>query len=161
VWIAERQNKNDTFKGNVHFHLITNKYWKIEKWWNYGLTLQKKNGIIPRDKDFKPSSAFDVKQLNTNEIRRITSYVTKYVTKNNEKFKCQVWNCSRKVSELYTDFYTTTEFTDQFKRLNAVSKEFTDKDPKSPVINVKMIELNRQTMPLYKRLDDKNKSLMD
>ena len=161
MWIAERQNKNDTFKGNVHFHLITNKYWKIEKWWNYGLTLQKKNGIIPRDKDFKPSSAFDVKQLNTNEIRRITSYVTKYVTKNNEKFKCQVWNCSRKVSELYTDFYTTTEFTDQFKRLNAVSKEFTDKDPKSPVINVKMIELNRQTMPLYKRLDDKNKSLMD
>jgi len=102
-----------------------------------------------------------VKQLNTNDIRRITSYVTKYVTKNNDKFKCQVWNCSRKVSELYTDFYTTTEYTDQFKRLNAISKEYVDKDPKNPVINVKMIELNRQTMPLYKRLDDKNKSLMD
>jgi len=76
-----------------------------------------------------------------------------------QNLKCQVWNCSRKVSELYTDFYTNTEFTDQFIKLNAVTKEYIDKDFKSPVINVKMIDLNRQTMPLYKRLDDKNKSL--
>ena len=79
---------------------------------------------------------------------QITSYVTKYITKNNEKFKCQVWNCSRKVSELYTDFYANSEFTDQFIKLNAVYK--------SPVANVKMIELNRQTLRLYKRLDEKN-----
>ena len=117
---------------------------------------QQKNGIHPRDKDFKPSSAFDIKQLNASNIKRISSYVTKYVTKNNKKFKCQVWNCSKKVSELYTDFYTTTEFTDQFKRLNAVTKEIVDKDRKSPVIDVKMIDLNRRTLPLYKRLDDKN-----
>ena len=26
VWVAERQTKNDAFKGNVHFHMITNKY---------------------------------------------------------------------------------------------------------------------------------------
>ncbi|MEN3323750.1 hypothetical protein VP395_08425 [Mariniflexile soesokkakense] len=156
IWVVERQTKNDEFKGNPHFHMITNKYWKIEKWWNYWLTLQQKNGVIPRDKDFKPSSAFDVRQLNATNIKRITSYVTKYVTKNNEKFKCQIWNCSKKVSELYTDFYTSAEFTDQFKRLNAVTKEITNKDIKSPVINVKMIDLNRQTLPLYKRLDDKN-----
>jgi hypothetical protein len=159
LWVIERQTKNNEFKGNPHFHMITNKYWKIDKWWNYWLTLQQKNGITPREKDFKPSSAFDVKQLNSNNISRITSYVTKYVTKNNAKFDCQVWNCSRKISELYTDFYTKTEFTDQFKRLNAVSKEFVDKDPKNPVINVKMIELNRHTIPLYKRLDNKNISL--
>ena len=157
VWVVERQTKNNEFNGNPHFHLITNKYWKIDKWWNYWLTLQEKNNIIPREKDFKPTSAFDVKQLNSNNIRRITSYVTKYVTKNNAKFKCQVWNCSKKVSQLYTDFYTNTEFTDQFTRLKAVSKEFIDKDSKSPVINVKIIELNRKTIPLYKRLDDKNK----
>jgi hypothetical protein len=30
-----------------------------------------------------------------------------------------------------------------------------DKDYKSPVINVKLIDLNRQTLPLYQRLDDK------
>lgn len=156
VWVVERQTKNTTFKGNAHFHMITNKYWKIEKWWNYWLDLQIKNGIKPREENFRPSSAFDVKQLNTNNIRRISSYVTKYVTKNNAKFNCQVWNCSRKVSELYTDFYTNTSFLDNFKRLNAISKEYVDRDPKKPVINVKMIDLNRNTLPLYKRLDDKN-----
>lgn len=26
VWVAEREYKNDAFKGNVHFHMITNKY---------------------------------------------------------------------------------------------------------------------------------------
>jgi hypothetical protein len=158
VWIAERQNKNDTFKGNVNFHLITNKYWEIDKWWNYWIDLQLKNGIKPRKKDFKPSSAFYVKQLNSNNIRSIASYVTKYVTKNDAKFKCQVWNCSKRVSELYTDFYTTTEFTDNFARLNAVLKEFVVKDNiDRPFLNIKMIDLNRKTLPLYKRLDDKNK----
>lgn len=159
VWVVERQTKNTEFVGNVHFHMITNKFWKIEKWWNYWMDLQKKNGVIPRDKNFKPSSAFDVKQLNSANIRRIASYVTKYVTKNNAKFKCQVWNCSRRVSELYTDFYTTTEFTDQFERLGAVLKTFEVKDQNRPFLNIKMINLNRQTLPLYKRLDTKNKAL--
>ncbi|WP_029034235.1 rolling circle replication-associated protein [Salinimicrobium terrae] len=160
VWIAERQTKNDAFKGNVHFHMITNKYWRVEKWWNYWIELQIKNGIKPRKKDFKPSSAFDVKQLNSSNIRSIASYVTKYVTKNDAKFKCQVWNCSKRVSELYTDFYTTTEFTDQFKRLNAVLKEFEVKDHiERPFLNVKMIDLNRKTLPLYRRLDEKNRKI--
>ena len=101
-----------------------------------------------------------MKQLNSNNIRSIASYVTKYVTKNDAKFKCQVWNCSKRISELYTDFYTTTEFTDQFKRLNAVLKEFEVKDHiNRPFLNVKMIDLNRTTLPLYKRLDDKNRTL--
>lgn len=160
VWVAERQTKNDAFKGNVHFHMITNKYWKIEKWWNYWIDLQLKNGIKPRKKDFKPSSAFDVKQLNSSNIRSIASYVTKYVTKNNAKFKCQAWNCSKRISELYTDFYTTTDFVDNFKRLNAVLKEFEVKDHiERPFLNIKMIDLNRQTLPLYKRLDEKNKTI--
>ena len=156
LWVVEQQTKNNEFKGNPHFHMITNKYWKIDRWWNYWIDLQLKNGIKPRNKDYKPSSAFDLRQLNSNNIRSIASYVTKYVTKNNDKFKCQVWNCSRGVSELYTDFYTTSEFTDQFKRLGAISKEIVDTDSKNPVINVKMINLNRHTLPLYKRLDDKN-----
>ena len=78
------------------------------------------------------------------------------------KFKCQVWNCSKRVSELYTDFYTTTEFTDQFKRLKAVLKEFEVKDHiDRPFLNIKMINLDRTTLPLYKRLDEKNKALKD
>jgi len=159
LWVVERQTKNDQFKGNVHFHMITNKYWKIEKWWNYWIDLQKKNGIVPRDENYKPSSAFDVRELNSNNIRAIGSYVTKYITKNNDTFDCQVWNCSRQISELYTDFYTDTDFVDEFKKLDAILKEFTVKDHiDRPILNVKMINLNRQTLPLYKRLDDKNKS---
>jgi len=161
IWIIERQTKNAVFKNNIHFHMITNKHWKIKKWWNYWMDLQIKNGIKPREKDFRPSSAFDVKQLTTNNAKGLSSYVTKYVTKNNDKFKCQVWNCSKKISQLYTDFYTKEDFTDQFIKLNAVSKEFIDRDSKSPVISVKMIELNRQTMPLYKRLDDKNNNVIN
>lgn len=162
VWVAERQTKNDVFEGNVHFHMITNKYWKINKWWNYWIDLQLKNGIKPRDKDYKPSSAFDVRQLNSKNIRSIASYVTKYVTKNDAKFRCQVWNCSRAVSELYTDFYTTEEYTDQFKRMGAVLKEMEVKDhSNNPFLKIKMINLNRNTLPMYKRLDDKNISLIN
>jgi len=101
-----------------------------------------------------------VKQLHSSNIRSIASYVTKYVTKNNAKFKCQVWNCSKRISELYTDFYTTTEFVDNFKRLNAVIKEFEMKDHiDQPFLQIKMIDLNRKTLPLYKRLDEKNKTI--
>ena len=160
VWVVERQNKNDVFKGNVHFHMLSNKYWDIEKWWNYWMNLQIKNGIVPRDKDYKPSSAFDVKQINTNNIKAIASYLTKYVTKNDEEFRCQVWNCSKKVSELYTDFYTTEGFVDQFERLNAIEKSYEIRDDADrKFLDIKLINLNRQTLPLYKRLDEKNREI--
>ena len=46
---------------------------------------------------------------------------------------------------------------DQFKRLNAVLKEFEVKDHiERPFLNIKMIDLNRTTLPMYKRLDEKN-----
>ena len=71
-----------------------------------------------------------------------------------------MWNCSKRVSQLYTDLYQTTEFTDQFKRLNAVLKEFDVKDHREqPFLKNKMIDLNSKTLPLYKRLDEKNKNL--
>lgn len=162
VWVIERQTKNDAFKGNAHFHMITNKYWEIQKWWNYWINLQMKNGVQPREKDFKPSSAFDVKQLNSNNIKSIASYVTKYVTKNNAKFMCQVWNCSKKVSQLYTDFYSTQEFTKQFEKMGQVHKSFEVKDfINNKLLDVKLINLNKQTLPLYRRLDDKNKVIIN
>lgn len=121
-------------------------------------TKEKRNS--PKRRKLQTVIAFDVRELNSNNIRSIASYVTKYVTKNNDKFKCQVWNCSRQVSELYTDFYTDSSFVDEFKKLDAVLKEFEVKDHiNRMIINVKMINLNRQTLPLYKRLDIKNKAL--
>ena len=83
--------------------------------------------------------------MNSSNIRSIASYVTKYVTKKNAKIKCQVWHCSKRISELYPDFYTTTEFTDNFIRLNAVIKEFEVKDHiDQPFLKIKMIDLNKK-----------------
>lgn len=47
LWVAERQTNNEVFKDNIHFHIINNKFWKIDKWWPYWLGLQKKFGIVP------------------------------------------------------------------------------------------------------------------
>ena len=72
----------------------------------------------------------------------------------------QVWNCSKKVSELYTDFYTTEEFVRQFEKLNAIEKTYELRDDNDKkFLDIKLINLNRHTLPLYKRLDEKNKEI--
>ena len=43
-------------------------------------------------------------------MKKLQTYVTKYITKNKAQFDCQVWNCSKKVSQLYTDFYSGFRF---------------------------------------------------
>jgi len=97
--------------------MITNSYLKIEPTWNYWLNLQAKNGIKPRNESFRPSSAFDVKSIGTKNPSSIGMYLTKYVTKNQEKFKCQVWNCSKGVSRLYTDFYSDYSYIEQLEKI--------------------------------------------
>lgn len=70
------------------------------------------------------------------------------------------WNFIVARSKAYPDNYPTTEFTEQFERLDAVLKVFEVKDHiDRPFLNVKMIDLNRTTLPLYRRLDDKNKNV--
>lgn len=160
LWVAEKQTKNKVFKDNIHFHLITNKFWKIDRWWKYWLEIQLKFGITPRDKNYKPSSAFDVKNINSNNIRGIVKYLTKYVTKNDGQFGCQVWNCSKKISRLYTDFYTDIDFLRQLQRLErdgvlggeikTIRKEFC-------LLN--FIPLNNRTTNFYNRIDEKNLSV--
>ena len=60
------------------------------------------------------------------------------------------------VFQSYTQTSYYNKFTDQFKRLNAVLEEFEVKDHREqPFLKVKMIDLNRKTLPLYKRLDEK------
>lgn len=156
LWVAERQNKNPTFKGNIHFHLITNKYWKIDKVWKYWLSLQKKHGIIPRNQNFSPTSAFDVKAIGGNSVKSIGIYLTKYVTKNNEAFKCQVWNCSKRISQLYTDFYTDFSFIKEIERLEE-AKEITVKRVKEEYCNLMFYPLTKTTIRFYDRLHQKNK----
>jgi hypothetical protein len=83
----------------MFFHLISNKYWKIQKHWDYWLNLQRKHGILPRDEGFKATSAFDVRAVNNKNVKKIGTY------------------CSKKISRLYTDFYTDFSFVKLFELL--------------------------------------------
>ena len=157
LWVAEKQTENKLFKDNIHFHIITNKFWKINKWWPYWLDLQARHGIVPREASFKPSSAFNVKQIQKDNIRGLVKYLTSYVTKNSSAFGCQVWNCSKKISRLYTDFYTGLSFIREFERLEKEGRLGGQiKTIPLEFCNVNLIPMNRTTMRLYERLDVKN-----
>jgi hypothetical protein len=159
LWVAEKQNKNTVFKNNIHYHLITNKYWDIQKWWHYWLDLQAKFDIKPSDENYKPSSAFDVRQINSKNIKSVCNYLTKYVTKNVSEFDCQVWNCSKKISRLYTDFYSGVSFIRTLERLqeeNLLGGEI--KTFKQDYCDVKLVPLNHTTMPFYDKIQQENKT---
>lgn len=158
LWVAERQTNNAIFKDNIHFHIVNNKFWKIDQWWQYWIDLQKKFGVLPRDESFKPSSAFNVKHVNSNNIKGIINYLTAYVTKNSSEFDCQVWNCSKKISRLYTDFYSGMEFIHEFERLEAAGQLGGEiKKFKQEFCNINIIPLNRTTINFYSKIDNKNK----
>lgn len=158
LWVAEKQSKNEIFKDNIHFHLITNKYWKIERWWNYWLEVQKTQGIVPRDENYKPSSAFDVRVVNSNNIKGVGNYITKYITKNTSQYRCMVWNCSRKISQLYTDFYSDQDFLNQLEKLQAADQLGGKiKTYKQEHCDIHLIPLNNKTNRFYNKIDEQNK----
>ena len=161
LWVAEKQQDNKVFKDNIHFHVITNKHWEIKKWWGYWLALQKNNGIIPRDENYKPSSAFDVKTITKNNVKGIGNYLTHYVTKNKGEFLCQIWNCSKKVSWLYTNFIDNMSFIKRIEALekqNLLGGERKIYPPKDYSVT-HAIPVNRVTVNLYRRIDEKNKEV--
>jgi hypothetical protein len=160
LWVAEKQTDNEIFKDNIHFHLITNKYWKIDKWWPYWIDLQKRRGVLPRQESYNPSSAFDVKSITGANVKAIANYLTHYVTKNEASFMCQVWNCSKKVSRLYTSLYEDSSFLkklDQLEKHKLLGGERKIYDQE--YCSVHTIPLNRNTLKLYSKLDEKNKEV--
>lgn len=160
LWVAEKQSKNTVFIDNIHFHLITNKYWDIKKWWGYWLDVQAKAGIKPANENYKPSSAFDVRQINSQNIKSVGNYLTKYVTKNLSVFGCQVWNCSKKISRLYTDFYSGMSFIRQLEKLEEAKLLGGEiKTFKQEYCDVKLIPLNRVTLPFYKKIERENRRI--
>ena len=160
LWVAEKQTLNQTFQGNIHFHLITNKYWPLQKWWNYWLEVQAKHGIKPRDENFRPGSAFNVRLIKSDNIKGIGTYLTKYVTKNDSLFGCQVWNCSKKISRLYTCFYSGIQIINKFERLQEQGLlDGEIKTYKQDFCNINIIPLNKLVMRFYKPIEDKNKEL--
>src|SRR5206468_12662189 len=116
LWVAEKQTKNKIFKNNIHFHLITNVFWDIKRYATYWIELQARYGIIPRENTQAGSSAFDVKRINSNNKKGIGNYIAGYLGKSNETMNCRVWHCTRKISRLYTGFYSGIEFINSLER---------------------------------------------
>lgn len=159
LWVAEKQSENKVFENNIHFHLVTNKYWQLEKWWQYWLDVQKKFNIVPRDANYKPASAFDVRVINTANIKGVVNYLTKYVTKNVSEFACQVWNCSKKISRLYTCHYTGIGFVQNLERLQDAGQLGGElKVIPQEYCNLILVPLNRLTMPFYNKIDEANRN---
>jgi hypothetical protein len=160
LWVAEKQTENPVFVNNIHFHLITNQYWKIDKWWKYWIELQEKNGIVRRDTSNLPSSAFDVRAVNSNNVKAIGNYVTAYIVKNETQIKCQLWNCSKKISWLKTSMYSDHKFLLQIDALEKAGmldgerKVFTEE-----YHTVHLFPLNKKTLKLYSKIDQENRAM--
>jgi hypothetical protein len=158
LWVAERQTQNIIFEGNVHFHLIGTKYWKIEKHWKYWLGVQGKNGIVARDQKFNPTSAFDVKGLTSKNTKGVLNYVTKYITKNESQFRFAPWNCSKKISQLYTSYYSDFSTIKQLEKLEA-DKLIRLKRYKEDFCNILVYPYNKTTSHFCDKVHEKNKSI--
>lgn len=114
LWVAERQ-KNNT----LHFHLITNNFMRISIVNNYmkecirtqnfkndlGISkyiIDNYNGVDVDNIWESKRKGKNAKRLNKTEAtRKISMYLTKYVSKNDTKSDRLPWHCSRDISALF------------------------------------------------------------
>ena len=114
LWVAERQ-KNNT----LHFHLITNNFMRISivngymkecirtqnNKENLGISkyiIDNYNGVDVDNIWESKKNRKAPKRLNKTEAtRKISMYLTKYVTKNETKSDRLPWHCSRDISALF------------------------------------------------------------
>lgn len=102
LWVAERQ-KN----GRIHFHIICNKFLPVNYYNSYWVRCQSAVGI-EHDKHDTSLNPFDIRHIK--QLRTLSKYITKYVTKNTTSFDCAVWNCSRTISALSTGYTSDDTF---------------------------------------------------
>lgn len=109
LWRAEKQ-KN----GNVHFHILIDKYveWQVLRMqWN---EIQKDCGYMEeftRKHGHSNPNSTDIHSLKS--VRNPAAYITKYMTKNSPKLRVQgrVWSASRKLAECrYFEFHPDETF---------------------------------------------------
>lgn len=114
LWVAERQ-KN----GTLHFHLITHNYMairKVNEFMRQSLQTQKDKGFLEcRQKVIDRYNGVDVDNLyhskrkknNNGRLsrmeaqRKLSYYLTKYISKNETKSDRLPWHCSRDISALF------------------------------------------------------------
>ena len=145
LWVAERQ-KN----GTLHFHLITNNFMPIKKvneFMRQCLRTQFDKGDLNcKLKIIEKYNGVDVDNLyhskrkknNTNRLskmdaqRKLSYYLTKYISKNNVKSERLPWHCSRDSSALFisinyedvTDLEIAQLIADNPEAVTTYSEEF-------------------------------------
>jgi hypothetical protein len=120
LWVAERQENNEDFPDNIHFHIILNKRLPVRRWNALWVLQQYNAGLTGKNKYDERVTAEEIdrrfldgtihKVFNPMDVKRVKSigglsmYLTKYITKQkkNVPFSCAVWHCSRRVSRVFT-----------------------------------------------------------
>jgi hypothetical protein len=160
LWVAEKQTKNKVFTNNIHFHLVTNVFWNIERYAKYWIELQARYGIVPRENKQAGSSAFDVKKINSNNKKGIGNYIAGYLGKSSVGMNCRVWHCSRKISRLYTGFYSDEEFLGTIERMEKANLlGGTVKRFENDFCDILLIPFNSTTARLYEKVHIQNRTI--
>lgn len=150
LWVAERQ-----MNGNIHFHLLTSKFFDIEeennRWtkvqYNQGLLGQSNDGVV-YEKSFvwqaikngelkKYLNPFDTKKVH--DIAGVKTYITKYITKPDAakggtmpyEFEIRPWAQSQRSARTVTGMLTIPELLQELlseKNIRVQKKDYRDKD---------------------------------
>ena len=118
LWVAERQLETTN---NIHFHMICNRRLPVAIFNPLWVKMQYNSGLVGKNKDGfvipenvidaaikaktigKILNPFDVKSIK--DVNTLSRYLTKYITKKSDDdggFGCANWQCSRRVSRLFT-----------------------------------------------------------
>lgn len=119
LWVAERQAN-----GTIHFHIITSDIINVLVF-NHFVAAYIFNSLQKNDKSINIShltqsqyNGVDVSKRKTgiSSVTDVRKYITKYVTKNKEKFTHYAWHCSRSISALFTtcEFPVSSMLDDNF-----------------------------------------------
>lgn len=124
IWVAERQNKNKEYAGNIHFHVILDLRIDIQRFNALWVLQQYNAGIInPKVSYEQMYAAYQAKTVqkllnpldvkHARNIDKIAAYLTTYVTKNKDEFTCRTWGCSRHISRLCTHMQVDEEIANE------------------------------------------------
>jgi hypothetical protein len=104
LWVSERQ-KN----GTLHYHILIPQWLPIRMVNAYmAIAIDNELRKCPQDGvnyEKLKYNGVDLKRCEGN-LKKLSYYLTKYVSKNNETFNRLAWHCSRSVSNLFTNYNT-------------------------------------------------------
>lgn len=100
IWVAEIQDgkrKKDGGKPteNVHYHILIDRWVNVQVWQHHWKKTLSTYGFQVGEN----TNPLDVSYMGQ-DYNRVSTYLTKYITKNESKLYSQIWNCSKKISRL-------------------------------------------------------------